>query len=102
MTADEYADEMFVSIPFDKFACIDLVMITPGSRRKGKGTQLVRRFIAQAKAAGAMAVVAELMQARGMITVEERKAFFEKLGFKVFPVDEEEHDTPPLLMSAEL
>ena len=102
MTPDDYADEMFVTIPFEKFACIDLVFVAPKSRRAGKGAQLIRMFIARAKAAGAKAVVAELVQAEVIITVEERMAFFENLGFKLFPVDEDDHDTPPLLMIAEI
>ncbi len=102
VTAEDYADEMFITIPYDKFACIDLVMVLPKCRRKGWGSRLIRMFIARAKTAEAKAVLAELVQFDGAVTVEARRAFFEKQGFTDSPVYEEEHDIPQLLMIAEI
>lgn len=102
MTAEDYSAEMFVAIPYDKFACIDLVIVPVKCRRRGKGSRLVREFGARAKDAGATALLAELLPFNGAVTVEARQAFFKKLGFKIFPVNEEEHDIPPLLMIAKI
>jgi GNAT superfamily N-acetyltransferase len=102
VTADEYAAEMYVTIPYDRIACIDLVMVTPSERRQGEGSKLVRKFMGQAKKVGATAVLAELVQFTGCVSVEIREAFFEKLGLTVLPINEDEHDTPPILMIAEL
>ncbi len=102
VTAKNCADEMFVTIPYDKFACIDLVIVLPKCRREDWGSRLIRKFMARAKTAGAEAVLAELLKFNGAVTVEARRAFFEKQGLKMFPVNEEEHDSPPLLMIAEI
>jgi GNAT superfamily N-acetyltransferase len=102
VTAEDYADEMLIIVPYDNFACIDLVMVLPRYRRKGWGSRLIRMFIARVKTAEAKAVLAELVQSNDAVTVEARRAFFDKQGFTDFPVHEEEHDIPPLLMIAEI
>jgi GNAT superfamily N-acetyltransferase len=102
VTAVDYAVEMFITIPYDKFACIDLVMVCPSYRRKGMGSLLVRLFMTQAKSASAKAVFAELVQFNGALTAEDRQTFFEKQGFRFSPVNKEDHDIPPLLMIAEI
>jgi predicted GNAT superfamily acetyltransferase len=102
LTPAEYAEEMFIDIPHDPFAVIDLVIVPPVLRRRGNGTKLVRSFMVQAKKLGARSALAEIVNDDGSGMVDARRAFFESLGFKVFPVNEAEHDNPPLLMLAEL
>jgi N-acetylglutamate synthase-like GNAT family acetyltransferase len=93
---------MFIIIPSQKLDCIDLVVISEKLRRQGKGTAPVRQFMAPARGAGAKAVVAEIDQFDGSLSVESRQTFFAKLGFKVDPINEDEHDIPALFMVAEL
>jgi GNAT superfamily N-acetyltransferase len=98
----DYEEASFVQLPYKTIASIDLVVVGEHYRRRGRGSSLVRRFIGRAKAAGAQSIIAELVQIRGSISVFERMAFFEKIGFQVFPIPEDEHDTPPLVMVAKL
>jgi hypothetical protein len=52
VTAVDYAAEMFITIPYDKFACIDLVMVCLSYRRKGMGSLLVLGSMTQASRPG--------------------------------------------------
>lgn len=102
ITSEQFEEEWFIKLLYQRLANLGIVLVDPHFRRQRVGTKLVRQFLRKAKTAGATACVAELVQFAGAESLDARIAFFQKLGFKRFPVNEDEHDTPPVLMVAEL